>query len=412
MVYVLYRRAEETQYVIYKQSDALSAKNLNISQGDCPTLNCGHACSTPLAQADATLHMSRRTTPLLGASPSPSSSSSGNPPSNLSIFYALEQGRFDLVRRAVANEPHTLYARNAQGDTPIAAALYLARHWDAVLTHCTRTGSGPPDARRKRTSLAAASEWLLSLPDSPPPPPDALHIALACDLAHTACALLNRSPSLASYRDSRRRTPLHIVFALAPRLTPMALLSYTNLLRGCSDMKARDSDGATPLHHLVQALLVAQTSLGLTRVGLARRAPLAALSSVLECAILDGADILAEDKKGRTPLDMAIRGTLDHLALVRTADSVYRKLCKPSHTLVKDGCTIGYQMGDFDILPYDVLYRIVRELPPRDAVKFSTTCRAARAFASTPDLWKNLSAIVTMAYARNAIFRDLRGGIR
>ncbi len=348
--------------------------------------------------------MSRRTTPLVGASTLTCTSSSGAPPPNVSIFYALEQGRFDLVRRAVANDPRALHSRNAEGATPIAAALSLARHWDAVLTHCTRTGSGPPDARRKRTSLAATCEWLLVHPDSPPPPPDALHTALACDLAHTASALLNRSPSLANYRDSRRRTPLHVAFALAPRLSPAALLAYTNLLRDCSDMKARDLDGATPLHHLIHSLLLAQTSLGLTRVGLARRAPLAALGTVLECAVLDGADILAEDKKGRTPLDMAIRGTLDHLALVRTADSAYRKLCKDSHQQY-----VG-SMGMFDSLPYDVLYRIIRELPPRDAVNLSATCRTARAFVTTPDLWRHLSAKYTMAYARNAIFRDLRGG--
>lgn len=350
-----------------------------------------HATST----ATASVHATSLPSTADAASPSAAASTTA------CIFDALEQGRFDAVRRAVAAQPECLHKVDELQRTPLAVALHRAREWDAVLTHCTRTGTGGADtfeARRRRTALVASAEWLVNQQGAPPPSRDALHTAVSCDMVRVADALVQADPTLIVERDVRRRTPLHVAMALAPRVAPTSLLHYCVLLHE-DDYNSCDSDGATPLHHLVSALVRSRGALGLARAGAGRRAPLGQLACVLQHAILGGANALAVNRHGHTPLDMAIRGGLDYLALVRVADAVYRRMVVPKPPS-------NATMGLFDILPKDVLLRVLAFVPPRDAVQLSETSSSLRYAVSNEWLWSHLSARHTMAHARLLIRRD------
>lgn len=327
----------------------------------------------------------------------------------LSIFSALEQGRFDAVRHAIEADPDMLTLRGGPTGvaTPLEHALGLARLWNSLLVHCERTGAvvSPPGMLGARHRLAATGtmvEWLVTPPNAPNASPDALQAAIQCNYMCVAQQLVKRNPALAVTPGARDRSPLHVAMRLAARASPEDVLAYAKLLRKAgASFHTKNADGATPLHELVAALAVARRARSLERARVPR-ASLRTVQSTIEFAVQEGADLFAVDHTGITPLEAAIRERLDYLVFVRAADAVYRRIC--SRRRIPPVAS----MGMFDALPHDIMLRIISELSPRDAVcGIGATCVTLRTLVKTEFTWKRLSKRTCMARARSFLRKEL-----
>lgn len=379
--------------------------------------------------------MSRRTAPLYGGHHCPEAQLARFRDSQRStscIFTALEDARFDDVRRAVAANPLALLASNTFGNphsphgsspdvhiTPVDYGLDLCRLWESMLVHCERAGavlvaSGYVNMRRRLAVMANIIEWLVTQPKAPLPSHHALHTVISCNFGSVARILVVRAPTLACSTDLRGKTPLHVCFKLTPRASPVEILNYVRLLREAgADVTATDVDGITPLHELVMSLTTSQRAWGLERTR-NYRASLKTLSKVIDYLILEGADIFAMNKRGLTPLDISMREGLDYLILVRSADRIFRLMCKIQRkTVALDTYVTDKKMGWFQLLPYDIILKILSHLSPRDAVTgIGTTCKTMQALATSEHIWTRLSAASSMAVARNSMRRKAVEGER
>ncbi len=102
-----------------------------------------------------------------------------------------------------------------------------------------------------------------------------------------------------------------------------------------------------------------------------------------------------------------MREGLEYLVLVRSADKIFRWICRSGRRAVDlETYFTDKRMGCFEVLPYDILLKIFKELSPRDAVTgIGTTCKTMHAFATSRYVWERLSAASSMAAARD-IARD------
>lgn len=341
-----------------------------------------------------------------------------------SLFEALDQARFDQVRRAISTSPDALLATStprtafavatsSESLSVLDYALNNCRTWLALIQHCQRTGiatssnMGDFTFRERLSSMSLILVWLLSVPGVPPPNHTPLHTAVSCKFDAVCTALLNKHPSLATSTDARGKTPLHIACGMSSQMSPTHTVAYIRMLiRMGADINATDVEGRTPLHDLVTSLNVAAPAYGLVR----RRRLMTSLSSVLPTLnemLTNGADLHAPDSKGDSAMDVALACGVDYLVMAMRADWVYGRICETEYA--KGACQddrVRSVRGMWGTLPEDVVLRILRFLSPKDVVSgIGATCHGLRRVAVSKHLWVRYTTDYSMAAIRESLRR-------
>lgn len=337
------------------------------------------------------------------------------------LFEALDHARFDQVRRAVQANPACLRSQAPHPTSrnrplsPIAYALANCQTWTALLLHCRRTGIAVPNAcdltfRERLSAMNVILVWLIARPDIRIPSTAPLHLTLACRLDGAASRLLSRAPWLARSRDSRGKTPLHIVAGLQAGLqSSEAVGMIHSLVAAGADVRVGDWDGATPLHDLVRATGTPTSAHGLTRRrrrGAGCAAALGAVTPVVDALLAEGARLDAKDGMGLTPLDVAFDTGLDYVGLMRRADLLRDRLCGSEVTARwrEKRTNVSGMWGG---LPDDVIVRIMSLLSPRDVVTgIGATCTGLRRVTVCDFLWSHLETGRCLEVLRLSVARD------
>jgi hypothetical protein len=360
------------------------------------------------------------------------------------IFAALDRASWADVRRAVASDRSLLHACGSgryPGPPvhPADYALRLASIWNSLLEHCDRTGVVDPAAvlqdstltlRDRVSTIARIAVWLISTPDAPKPNRDALHVALRSKLASVTLVILQKHPELAAIPAMPSlKTPLHFVASIAsgnassmssfdPVVIARAILRVPGTTAGCAD-----AEGRNPLHDLVRSFSVSSNPYGLSLTR-SRSHSLHSLEPLIELLIVHGADPCARDAAGESPLSLAVR-SLDYLAIVRAADSIYESICSIGRQYKYSGL-LDYrtrilrtskespnhvtrdsrlpEIGILACLPEDIIVVIMRMSSPRDAVVgLGGACRVLRLISTRDSVWRHLSRSCTLEHVRGVI---------
>lgn len=317
----------------------------------------------------------------------------------------MEHARFDEVRRAISRDPACLHSRITQRNaalSPLDTALELCSKWQENHEHCEHTGAAIPFGGmftfRDRLRVMEPTilfmlnaDWSL-LPDEKVYP---LHVAVKCGFLSVADLLVRRMPGLVHGRDKLGRTPLHVAcFGVTAGVSGADRENMVMfLLMSDAPINAKcPLHWRTPLHELMHA----PNSGSLGPPGLVRRrnfgsadGSLRSVQRIVGAMLLSGADIVAKDIKGRTPLELAVAiGSISMGQIVLDeADRLYRKVLTTKQQPGSPQLNDGY----FGKLPEDVLRKIIRLLPPKD--KFyglGRACKGLRRLALSPSMWSDL----------------------
>lgn len=323
----------------------------------------------------------------------------------LQLFDALDNARFDQVRRAVAAYPACLSADKPPSSTQVSLnvldyALSNAHTWTALLDHCRRTASPQPGTLPLRDRLTATTlilTWLLRRSDAPSPTETTLHSAISCRFNTVAIQLITSYPTLARSVDARSKTPLHVICGLAPlALTQAAPTEAVCLIRHLmlagALVNARDADLRTPLHDLISSLAVATPLYGLRHRRYGRT--LTSVIPIIDELLLHGASLHAVDKTGQSVLHAALQANVHHMVLLQRAVVLRNRLCASGRGTERDDddydmkcCTQGL----WGCLPFDIVVRIMGFLSPWDVIMgIGATCKGLRAVAVSKLLWRHL----------------------
>lgn len=351
------------------------------------------------------------------------------------LFEALDEPRFDEVRRAVSDDRACLQttqryrASNSRPLSPIRYALANCEAWQALSAHCVRTGIvlaplGGRTFRERISAMNAIIAWLLQQPEVEIPEGKPLHLALACGLDLAAAVMCRRAPWLACTKDSRGKTVVHVVCGLPDGIKAEdAARIICNLAHYGADCVAPDIEGATPLHDLIRVSAKPVSSHGLIR----RRRYANGLEHVrpiINALLAHGARLDVYDNSGRCPVDLALHVGLDYVDLIQRAASLRERLVRNGHTFEEYDDNKSFTKGDdwmcnkesilrrsrstgaWGILPDDVVLKIMSYLTPCDIVKgIAGTCQSLRRIAANDVLWNHLEVTHCLDVVRESVVR-------
>lgn len=316
------------------------------------------------------------------------------PPTNHApcIFTAMDSARFDDVRRALQYSPSSLHLkrpiRYSPPLYPVDYGLHLAEKWDALLSHCTRTGmmdasfaEGSLTLRQHLASMHAILLYLIQHRGPFEPERLPLHRAIRCGMPRVAAMLLemDKQGDLVQRVDSTGKTALHVMAALigANQCTAFGGMSDRRLIRIFGrhgmDMNAQDAEGATALHEVVKAAERGFWGYGIRRTtrggGRWSRA-----EGVVEEMIMWGADPYRRDSNGRSVLEEMVRRG-GYMLMVRCMARVYDWVRGGEWKWKGSEAKLGLWKD----VPDEVVEKIVELLGPVRAVRgLGMTCTRLR----------------------------------
>lgn len=355
------------------------------------------------------------------------------------LYEALDEPRFDQVRRAVYDDRTCLRrtkkykTSNSPALSPVSYALANCEAWQAVAAHCIRTGIaleplGGCTFRERIFAMNAIISWLLQQPEVEIPEGRPLHLALACGLDQAAMMMCRRAPWLTRTTDSRGKTALHILCGLPSGIKAAdAARMVCTFAHSGADCTAPDLEGATPLHDLIKVSATPVSFHGLT----CRRRCVNGIEyvrPVLDTLLAHGARLDARDNSGRCPVDLALHEGLDYIGLMRRA-ALLRECLVRNDDMIEEKRDVQLGVvgeadcakkkdvvvceprptGVFGLLPDDAVIKIMSFLTPCDIVRgIAETCQSLRRVASSNDLWKHLEITYCLNVVRASVLNAQR----
>lgn len=169
-----------------------------------------------------------------------------------------------------------------------------------------------------------------------------------------------------------------------------------------ADVNAKDVDGRTPLHDLIESLSESAPAYGLIRRR--RRSPtLLSCAPVLDELLINGADMYLPDKRGSSAMYVAFASGVDYVVFAQRAKLLREKICA---TRFAKRCRQRHAAvtGLWGELPDDAVSKIFKLLSPRDVVAgIGATCVGLRRIAVSERLWRHLETTRCMAAVRQNV---------
>lgn len=354
--------------------------------------------------------------------PSPHTPAKPNNSPLPSIFDALDNARFDQLRRAVITNPASLSSlsspRNALASVSnngnamlnvVDYALNNCKTWMALLQHCHRTGIAVPHLgeltfRERLAAMDIMIVWMLDQDGVPLPREAPLHTAVQCELDGVVQRLVAMEGGRwARVVDGRGKSALHVVAGLVQRMPGERGVRYvSSLCRGGGEANATDMEGRTAMHELVGGVGGRVNLYGLVR----RRAGirgLAGVEAVVEELLKWGGDLYHRDRRGVSAIEMAVAKGLGYGVLVDRSNWIFENVVGGRW---RAGSSDGNyaSMGMWRWLPEEVVWRIVGFLSPRDAVcGLGATCVGLRRTVVAKHAWLGYSRLSVMEEVRRVL---------
>lgn len=329
------------------------------------------------------------------------------------LFEGLDEGRFDKVRRAIAQDRSCLMTtarhrnHSEQELNVISYALANCRIWNDLAAHCRRTGTGIAQVgdltfNERQSAMNVILRWLLNFPEVEISQGTPLLTALLCHLDDIPLLLLKRAPHLACVADARGKTPLHVVCTLPSGMSPLVAVKYIRLLTNLgADVSTQDMDGSTPLHEVLHAICQPVAPYGLVR----RRGTSLKLESVMpviDILLAHGASLTTVDGTGANVMNIALCSGLEFIKLIERATKLRERLCGSNISRRWRACRRPIS-GLWGQLPDDVVIKILSFLSPYDVFSgIGATCTGLRAISTTEYLWSYLELAHCLENLRNS----------